>query len=153
MNLKPANPSLSQAKSKELATSIKLRPHPRNEHCLQTLSSTYSPHSRKTPFNLNKLLFLNRHLTHIPASNFHTSTPKMKAFHTLTAVHSPSNLPRRSSPPTHLKDLANHPTLRVLDSDIIHLKPQPKPGKTPIHWERFPHEKSLSGLPHLFSFG
>ena len=45
--LKTGEPITLTSQIKGMATSIKLRPHPRNEHCLQTLSSTYSPHSRE----------------------------------------------------------------------------------------------------------
>ena len=156
MNLKPANPSLSQAISKGLATSIKLR-RPSSQRTPPTnfIIHAFSPRPKTTLCNLNKLLFLNPLISpKSPPSNFHISTPKMKASTPSPLAHFPSNYPKAIKPAFSLQRPRQlTPTYVFWIPILFILNPSPDAGKTPTHWKLFPHETSLSGSLPPHSFG
>ena len=83
-------------------------------------------------------------LTQIPAIHFSYFNTQDESFHTLTAGPfaielSPGDQARLLTSKTSLSD----PTLRTLDYDIIHLKPQPKRWKNPYTLETLYSRKTL----------
>ena len=83
-------------------------------------------------------------LTQIPAIQFSYFNTQDESFHTLTAGPfaiklSPGDQARLLTSKTSQTD----PTLRVLDSDIIHLKPQPRRWKNPYTLETLSSRKTF----------
>ena len=83
-------------------------------------------------------------LTQIPAIQFSYFNTQDESFHTLTAGPftielSPGDQARLLTSKTSPTD----PTLRLLDSDIIHLKPQPRRWKNPYTLETLSSRKTL----------
>ena len=98
--LKTGEPITLTSQIKGIGNLDKITP-PSSQRTLPTnfIIHVFSPQPRTTPFNLNKLLFLNRPISPTsPLSNFHTSTPKMKVSTPSPPVHSPSNSPQEIKP-------------------------------------------------------